>query len=62
MNLRAQEKKDTVVKMSTIIGSKIGGGFYQNSEVTTIPDYGYVVDEFNRITGNPFKIPQDKLS
>ena len=45
-SLGSQEKKDTVVKMSTIIGSKIGGGFYQNLRGNyDTPDYGYVVDE-----------------
>ena len=60
--LGSQEKKDTVVKMSTIIGSKIGGGFYQNLRGNYDP---LTMDKwwmryFNRITGNPFKIPQDK--
>jgi len=61
-SLGSQEKKDTVVKMSTIIGSKIGGGFYQNLRGNYDP---LTMDKwwmrfFNRITGNPFKIPQDK--
>ena len=61
-SLGSQEKKDTVVKMSTIIGSKIGGGFYQNlrGNYDTLTMDMWWMRFFNRITGNPFKIPQDK--
>ena len=61
-SLGSQEKKDTVVKMSTIIGSKIGGGFYQNlrGNYDTLTMDMWWMRFFNRITGNPFKTPQDK--